>query len=288
MTTARGSRTTSNRARGTARRCWRSCRDWPIAKRRRGLSGADIGVPRAALPAAGENEFYWADLVGLAVVNRQGVMLGNVAAVEDFGAHPILRVAGDDGCAAAHPVRRRVRRRRCDGANGASTSTGSRITEERHDRGAVRIDVVTLFPGHGGAGGRRGRDGTGAGARAVASRGVESARFRDGQPQDRRRPAVRRRTGDGDAGRAARASDRRREGGAARGRCRGAAGDPPVAGRSAADARAGDGAGDGARARATCCWRGGTKASTSGWSRARSTRKWRSAISSCREANCRR
>jgi len=61
------------------------------------LAGADIGVPRAALPAAGENEFYWADLVGLAVVNRQGVMLGSVAAVEDFGAHPILRVAGDDG-----------------------------------------------------------------------------------------------------------------------------------------------------------------------------------------------
>jgi 16S rRNA processing protein RimM len=61
------------------------------------LAGADIGVPRAALPAAGENEFYWADLVGLAVVNRQGVLLGSVAAVEDFGAHPILRVAGEDG-----------------------------------------------------------------------------------------------------------------------------------------------------------------------------------------------
>jgi 16S rRNA processing protein RimM len=61
------------------------------------LSGADIGVPRAALPAAGENEFYWADLVGLAVVNRQGVKLGNVAAVEDFGAHPLLRVTDDEG-----------------------------------------------------------------------------------------------------------------------------------------------------------------------------------------------
>ena len=40
------------------------------------LKGADIGVPRAALPAAAENEIYYADLVGLAVVNRQGVRLG--------------------------------------------------------------------------------------------------------------------------------------------------------------------------------------------------------------------
>ena len=54
-------------------------------------------MPRAALPPVGENELYWADLVGLAVVNRQGVMLGSVQAVEDFGAHPILRVAGEDG-----------------------------------------------------------------------------------------------------------------------------------------------------------------------------------------------
>lgn len=61
------------------------------------LSGADIGVPRAALPALGENELYWADLVGLDVVNRQGVKLGRVVGVEDFGAHPILRVTGEDG-----------------------------------------------------------------------------------------------------------------------------------------------------------------------------------------------
>jgi len=61
------------------------------------LAGADVGVPRTALPAAGENEIYWADLVGLAVVNRQGVALGRVVAVADFGAHPVLRVADAGG-----------------------------------------------------------------------------------------------------------------------------------------------------------------------------------------------
>jgi 16S rRNA processing protein RimM len=56
------------------------------------LAGGDVGVPRSALPPAKENEYYWADLVGLSVVNREGVVLGRVAAVEDFGAHPVLRV----------------------------------------------------------------------------------------------------------------------------------------------------------------------------------------------------
>jgi 16S rRNA processing protein RimM len=57
------------------------------------LRGAEIGVPRAALPAPGDGEVYWADLVGMAVVNRAGVALGRVVEVQEFGAHPVLRVA---------------------------------------------------------------------------------------------------------------------------------------------------------------------------------------------------
>jgi 16S rRNA processing protein RimM len=59
------------------------------------LKGADIGVPRAALPAVQGNEIYYADLVGLAVVNRQGVRMGLVAKVQDFGAHPVLCVTDE-------------------------------------------------------------------------------------------------------------------------------------------------------------------------------------------------
>ena len=57
------------------------------------VAGAQIGVPRAALPALPADAVYWSDCVGLAVVNRAGVVLGTVAAVQDFGAHPVLRVA---------------------------------------------------------------------------------------------------------------------------------------------------------------------------------------------------
>jgi 16S rRNA processing protein RimM len=60
-------------------------------------SGGDVGIARSALPPAAENEVYWSDLVGLAVWNRQGERLGTVAAVQDFGAHPVLRVEHDEG-----------------------------------------------------------------------------------------------------------------------------------------------------------------------------------------------
>ena len=56
------------------------------------LKGADIGVLRATLPAAEANEIYYSDLVGLEVHNRQGVRLGRVSKVQDFGAHPVLCV----------------------------------------------------------------------------------------------------------------------------------------------------------------------------------------------------
>ena len=61
------------------------------------LRGAEIGVPRSALPPPERGEIYWADLVGLAVVNRDGVALGHVVAVQDYGAHPVLRVAPGEG-----------------------------------------------------------------------------------------------------------------------------------------------------------------------------------------------
>lgn len=62
-----------------------------------GLRGADVGVPRASLPALGEDEHYQADLIGMAVVNRDGVALGVVTDFAESGAHPILRIAGDGG-----------------------------------------------------------------------------------------------------------------------------------------------------------------------------------------------
>jgi 16S rRNA processing protein RimM len=59
--------------------------------------GADVAVPRDALPPAGDDEIYAADLVGFKVVNRNGVTLGRVQAVTEAGAHPLLAVEHEGG-----------------------------------------------------------------------------------------------------------------------------------------------------------------------------------------------
>jgi 16S rRNA processing protein RimM len=59
------------------------------------LRGTRIFVGRSSFPTAGDDEYYWIDLIGLAVVNRQGERLGTVAGLLDTGPHSVLRVAPD-------------------------------------------------------------------------------------------------------------------------------------------------------------------------------------------------
>ena len=59
------------------------------------LRGARIFVGRASFPTAAPDEFYWIDLIGLAVVNRQGERFGTVAGLLDTGPHSVLRVVPD-------------------------------------------------------------------------------------------------------------------------------------------------------------------------------------------------
>jgi 16S rRNA processing protein RimM len=56
------------------------------------LKGAELAVPRELLPAAGPGEYYWADLVGLDVVNAAGESLGTVQGLFSTGANDVLRV----------------------------------------------------------------------------------------------------------------------------------------------------------------------------------------------------
>lgn len=59
------------------------------------LKGARIFVPRASFPTAGADEYYWVDLIGCEVVNRDGALLGQVADLLETGAHSVLRVEAD-------------------------------------------------------------------------------------------------------------------------------------------------------------------------------------------------
>jgi 16S rRNA processing protein RimM len=59
--------------------------------------GAEVSVFRNQLPDAEPGEYYWSDLVGLAVRNVEGVDLGRVAGLIEAPAHDVLRVAGEGG-----------------------------------------------------------------------------------------------------------------------------------------------------------------------------------------------
>jgi 16S rRNA processing protein RimM len=61
------------------------------------LKGATVQIRRSHFPPLSNDEFYWIDLIGLAVENLQGETLGTVSDLMDNGAHPILRVVLPQG-----------------------------------------------------------------------------------------------------------------------------------------------------------------------------------------------
>jgi len=61
------------------------------------LKGSLVGAAREALPATGKDEYYWADLIGLEVVNTAGERLGRVDGLIETGANDVLRVVGENG-----------------------------------------------------------------------------------------------------------------------------------------------------------------------------------------------
>ncbi len=60
-----------------------------------GLVGCDIAVERSQLPAAADDEIYWADLMGLRVVTLEGVELGVVDHLFETGANDVIVVKGE-------------------------------------------------------------------------------------------------------------------------------------------------------------------------------------------------
>lgn len=60
------------------------------------MKGVLVGAPRDALPETDEDEFYWADLIGLDVINAADERLGKVVGLLETGANDVLRVVGDD------------------------------------------------------------------------------------------------------------------------------------------------------------------------------------------------
>ncbi len=108
-------------------------------------TGTALYVDRSALPDdLGEDEFYHADLIGLAVRDETGGEIGRVAAMQDFGGGDIVEIALAGGRTAMVPF------------------TLAAIPEISIAGGFVRIDTVAAGLGgdeDGEGGDDRGEDG---------------------------------------------------------------------------------------------------------------------------------
>jgi 16S rRNA processing protein RimM len=72
------------------------------------LAGTRLYIDRARLPAPEPDEFYYADLIGLAAETPDGAPLGAIRAVEDFGAGTLLELVLGDGRAVMVPFTRAI------------------------------------------------------------------------------------------------------------------------------------------------------------------------------------
>ena len=61
------------------------------------LNGVELYIAREKLPATDENEYYHADLIGLAAVTPANEPLGRVIAIHNFGAGDIIEIAPPHG-----------------------------------------------------------------------------------------------------------------------------------------------------------------------------------------------
>ena len=61
------------------------------------LRGSLVEVDRTALAPLEDGEYYHADLIGLAAVDRAGKAVGTIVAVENYGAGDLLEIERGDG-----------------------------------------------------------------------------------------------------------------------------------------------------------------------------------------------
>lgn len=105
------------------------------------LKGALVHVARSRFPVLGDDEYYWADLIGLDVFNEAGEWLGRVTGLTETGAHAVLEVAGPPA-----PAERKVNEAG-DGAGNGTDSSVQRLIPfvnavvKSVDRAARRVTV---------------------------------------------------------------------------------------------------------------------------------------------------
>ena len=82
--------------------------DIPDRNAAEALRGARIFVPRSSFPTAAEGEYYWVDLIGLQVVNREGLELGQVRDLMSTGPQTVLVIEAAPESEGGKPLERMI------------------------------------------------------------------------------------------------------------------------------------------------------------------------------------
>lgn len=77
-----------------------TAQELPDRKAAEAMRGARIFISRATFPKPDDGEFYWIDLIGMAVFDRADQRLGEVVGLIETGPHCVLRVQPDAPIAA--------------------------------------------------------------------------------------------------------------------------------------------------------------------------------------------
>lgn len=59
------------------------------------LMGWDIFISPEQLPEPEDGEYYWSDLIGLMVVNQEGIELGKISSLMETGANDVVIIDGE-------------------------------------------------------------------------------------------------------------------------------------------------------------------------------------------------
>ena len=59
------------------------------------LKGRDVYISHEQLPSLGRDEYYWVDLIGIEVLNLEGIHLGKVESLLETGANDVVIIKGD-------------------------------------------------------------------------------------------------------------------------------------------------------------------------------------------------
>ena len=60
------------------------------------LTGRNIAILRSQMPKLRQNEYYWSDLIGLTVINKNGEVYGNVIYLIATGSNDVLVIKAND------------------------------------------------------------------------------------------------------------------------------------------------------------------------------------------------